>query len=175
MRSVRPLVVDTSVAVAIVRGEPEGSEAARVLAGVTRADVPIVVPSHFWLEFTNTLVRRHGWSGASVLQALHRLDALGFETIEVDRALLILALDASERYGLTAYDAAYLALAVSTDGTLLTLDKALWTAAGTRAMPIGPTRLSEMPAPSEHAITWPNYKGASAFLAKLRAEAARPA
>ena len=31
-----------------------------------------------------------------------------------------------------------------------------------------------MPAPYEHAVTWPNYKGASAFLAKLRAEAARP-
>jgi len=42
---------------------------------------------------------------------------------------------------------------------------------------IGPgivPKLSETPAVYEHDVTWPNYKGASAFLAKLRAEAARP-
>ena len=110
-----------------------------------------------------------------VLQAVHGLDALGFQTVDLDRALLILTIDASERYGLTAYDAAYIALAISLDGSLMTLDAALRAAAGTRAVHVGPPRLSETPMTNEHQVTWPDYKGASAFLAKLRAEAARPA
>ena len=51
-----------------------------------------------------------------MLQAIHDVDALQFETIELDRALLILAMDTSERFGLTTYDAAYLALADSSTG-----------------------------------------------------------
>ncbi len=169
-----PLVVDASIAVAIVREEPGWSDAAAVISHRTDEGGRIVVPSHFWLEATNTLIVRHRLLGADVLRAIHDLDDLVFETIEMDRALLILAMDASERYGLTTYDAAYLALAVSLDGSLLTLDRALRAAAGARALPIGSARLSETPAAYEHVVTWPNYKGASAFLAKLRAEAARP-
>jgi predicted nucleic acid-binding protein len=170
----KPLIVDASIAVAIVREEPEGSDATVVISHRSRQGGSLVVPSHFWLETTNTLIRRHGLSGADALQAIHDLDDLGFETAEMDRPLLVLAMDASERYGLTTYDAAYLALAISLDGSLLTLDRALRTAAGARAVPIGPARLSETPAVYEHDVTWPDYKGASAFLAKLRAEAARP-
>lgn len=169
-----PIVVDASIAVAIVRDEPEGPDAVVVISRRTREGGRIVVPSHFWLETTNTLIVRHRLPGADVLHAIHDLDGLGFETVEMDRALLILAMDAIERYRLTTYDAAYLALAVSLDGSLLTLDRALRTAAGARAVPIGPARLSETPAAYEHDVTWPDYKDASAFLAKLRAEAARP-
>ena len=60
---------------------------------------------------------------------------------------------------------------------LATLDRALARAAGSRARFLGPGdpghRLSEPPAAYEHDVTWPNYKGASAYLSKLRAEAAR--
>jgi predicted nucleic acid-binding protein len=168
-----PLIVDASIAVAIVRHEPEGPDATVVISRGSRDGGRIVVPSHFWLETTNTLIRRHGLSGADALQAIHDLDDLGFETAEVDRALLVLAMDASERHRLTTYDAAYLALAISLDGSLLTLDRALRAAAGARAVHVGPARLSETPAAYEHDVTWPNYKGASAFLSKLRAEAAR--
>jgi len=31
-----------------------------------------------------------------------------------------------------------------------------------------------MPGVYEHPVTWPNYKGASAYLAKLRVQAGRP-
>lgn len=169
-----PIIVDASIAVAIVRDEPQGPDAVVVISRRTGEGGRIVVPSHFWLETTNTLLARHRLPGADVLQAIHDLDGLGFETVEMDRTLLILAMDASERYRLTTYDAAYLALAISLDGSLLTLDRALRTAAGGRAIPTGPAGLSETPVAYEHEVTWPNYKGASAFLAKLRADAARP-
>jgi predicted nucleic acid-binding protein len=175
MNPPRPIVVDASIAIAILLGEPGGSDAEAVITRQTRAGGRVVVPSHFWLEATNPLITRRGWSGADVLHAIHTLDALHFETIDFDRALLVLTLDGSERYRLTMYDAAYLAIANSIDGSLMTLDTALHAAAGPRVVPIGPARLSETPALYEHAVTWPDYKGASAFLAKLRAEAARSA
>jgi len=109
-----------------------------------------------------------------VLQAIHDLDTISFETIPPDRPLLVLALDMGERHGLTAYDSAYLALAVSLDASVATLDASLQAAAGSRAIHIGPPRLSEPTAVSERSVTWPSYKGASEFLAQLRAEAARP-
>ena len=96
------------------------------------------------------------------------------ETTELDRGLVVLAIDLAERHGLSTYDAGYLALAVSMDASIATFDAALRRAAGKRAVRIGPARLSETPAGYEHAVTWPNYAGASAFLAKLRAEAATP-
>jgi predicted nucleic acid-binding protein len=168
------MVVDASVAVAIIRNESEGPVASGIISNRTAEGVRIVVPAHFWLEVANSLIIRRRWAGSRVLQAVHGLDELGFETVDFDRALLVLTIDTSERYRLTTYDAAYLALSISLDGSLMTLDAALRAAAGTRAVHIGSSRLSETPAAYEHAVTWPDYKGASAFLAKLRAEAARP-
>jgi predicted nucleic acid-binding protein len=168
------LVVDASVAVSIVRKEPEAEEAALVIARWTSSGSRLVVPGQFWLEVTNTLIKRQKWAGSRVLQAIRELDDMQLETTELDRGLVVLAIDLAERHGLSTYDAGYLALAVSMDASIATFDAALWAAAGTRAVRIGPARFSETPAAYEHTVTWPNYKGASAFLAKLRAEAARP-
>lgn len=169
----RTIVLDASVAISIARQEPEGAAANAAISQWTRDGVRVVVPSHFWLEVVNALVRRHGWSGADVLRSIHDLDRLRVETVDVDRVLVVLALDLSERHRLSSYDAAYLALAISVDGSLATFDGALWAAAGTRGLRPGAARLSESPAPYEHAVTWPSYKGASAYLAKMRVEAAR--
>jgi len=174
MTEPRPIVVDASVAISIVRVEPEGPDAVAALSQWTRNGARIVVPSHFWLEVVNTLVRRYRWHGDAVLQSIHDLDRLRAETVDLDRAAVVLAIDMSERHRLTAYDATYLALAVALDGSLMTLDAPLRTAAGSRALHFGPARLSEMPAVYEHPVTWPNYKGASAYLAKLRVQAGRP-
>jgi predicted nucleic acid-binding protein len=168
------VVIDASVAIAIARNEPAGAVAGAAIDRWTREGVRIVVPSHFWLEVANVLQRRHRWGGAAVFEAIHELDRLAFETAEVDRPLLLSAIDLSERFGLSAYDAAYLALTDALGGTLFTLDRALRAAAGSRAASPDRHRLSEPPATYEHAVTWPNYKRASAYLAKLRAEAARP-
>jgi predicted nucleic acid-binding protein len=174
MSEPRPVIVDASVAVAILRKEPEGAAAVSLISQWTRDGARMVVPSHFWLEVVNALVGRHRWPGADILQSIHDLDRLRVETVDLDRASVVLVIDVSERHRLTAYDAAYLALAVALDGSLMTLDARLRMAAGTRAIHLGPARLSEVPAVYEHPITWPTYKGASAYLAKLRAEAGRP-
>jgi predicted nucleic acid-binding protein len=170
----RSIVIDASIAISIARGEPSGPAASAAISTWSSSGARVVVPSHFWLEVANALLIRWRWPGEQVLEVIHLLDQMRFDTIDLDRAGLLLAIDISERHRLTVYDATYLALAISMDGSLVTFDAALRAAAGSRALHVGPARLSETPAAYEHDVTWPNYKGASAFLAKLRAEAARP-
>jgi predicted nucleic acid-binding protein len=115
------VVMDASVAIAIVRAEPEGQAAESMISELTMAGTRIVVPSHFWLEVINALLTRRHWTGERVLEAIHALDQFGFETRELDRGLIILSLDIGESHGLTSYDAASVALAMSMDGLVATL------------------------------------------------------
>ena len=167
-----PIILDSSVAIAIVRNEP-GAEALRVAVDQwTVLGRPLLVPSIFWLEVVNALTRRHRYRGLDVLHAVHELDELTITTVESDRAQVLKIIDLVERFGLTSYDASYLALAHLYAGDIATLDLELVRAAGTRAIVLdGRRRLSVASAPYEHDVTWPNYKGASAYLANLRAEA----
>ncbi len=82
--------------------------------------------------------------------------------------MLLLALDAVARHGLSAYDATYLALAEAADAELLTADAALATAAGARARLVGPGRIGESPG-SYAAGPWTDWPGAASYLADLRA------
>ena len=168
----RPIVIDSSVAIALILDEPEAPRVERALGSWTRDARSLVVPSQFWLEVVNRLGRDRGSSGQRMLEAIHRLDTLGIETVEPGRPLLLHVIDRIERHELTAYDAMSLVLAESLDADLATFDRALAAAAGPRAIAFddghGP---HETPAVYEHDVTWPSYKGASAYLAKLRAEA----
>ena len=165
------LVVDASAILAIVRSEPEQHDIEQVLEAHKRAGVLLLAPSGLWLEVMNSLVRRHRWSTEEVIEAFSEIDALRIRIVDLRRSMLLLALDLTERHGLTAYDASYLAIAMAEDADLLTLDRDLALAAGDLAVPIGPPRLHETPAVYEHGVTWPRYKEASAYLAKLRADA----
>jgi predicted nucleic acid-binding protein len=168
------LVVDASAVIAIVRGEAEQADLARILTDRVRARSPLIAPANIWLEIVDSLIRRHRLPSKQVLAAIQRIDSFGVVTVDIDRSLVVLTLDLAERYGLTAYDSPYLALARTEDADLLTLDDDLAIAAGDRAVPIGDDhRLHETPAPYEHEVTWPMYKEASAYLAKLRADALR--
>ena len=168
----RPIVVDSSVAIALILDEPEAPAVERALGSWTREARSLVVPSQFWLEVVNRLGRDRGSSGQRMLAAVHRLDTLGLETLEPGRPLLLHAIDRMERHRLTAYEAMYLVLAESLDADLATFDRALAAAAGPRAMAFDDGHgLHEAPAVYQHDVTWPSYKGASAYLAKLRAEA----
>ncbi len=168
----RPMIIDASAAIAIVLAQENGPAARRHLHDQTRSGARSVVPSHFWLEVANSLVRRHRRTTAEVFEAIYALDRLELETVDLDRPTLLSAIDFAERHGVTPYDAMYLALAHAVDGSLLTFDRALQVAAGSRAILVDDRhRLSETPAAYEHDVTWPDYKAASAYLAKLRVEA----
>lgn len=172
MTATRPVVIDASIALAIILDEPVGLRGEQTLRGWVADDRPILVPGHFWLEVINSLGKASNGSGRRVLAAIHRLDAFGPQTVEPDRPLLLQVIDRAERLNLSAYDAMYLVLAESVDAELATLDRALAAAAGPRAISFDEGHgLHETPAIYERDVTWPSYKGASAYLAKLRAEA----
>ncbi len=175
MRKQPIVVIDASVAVARLRLEHATPVVVSAFRDWARAGTRLVVPSAFWWEVVNALAIGNRYSGDQVLEAIHELETLRIESREADRGQLLLTISAVERFGITAYDAQYLVLAESLIAPLATLDRALARAAGPRALHLGPGatshRLSEEPATYEHAVTWPNYKRASAYLAQLRAEA----
>ncbi|MBA3876192.1 MAG: hypothetical protein C0498_04520 [Anaerolinea sp.] len=172
------IVLDASVAVPLVHREPESDRWRLVAAGWLRENRRIIVPDHFWLEVSNTLIRRHRYGGGAVLEALHLLDEVVAETAVLGRPTLLLAIDRAERFGLSTYDVTYLALAESLDAELATMDRALERAAGPRlASAERPShRLSEEwePYDSSPRVTWPDYSGAASYLSSLRAELRRP-
>jgi predicted nucleic acid-binding protein len=164
----RPLAIDASIGIALVAGEPTRERVRSLLRD--RAASRLLVPFLFWLEVTNALARRHEYPGAAVLDAIHTLDDLDIETIEIDRPELLLVIDAVERHGLSAYDGVYLALAETLDADLATADRRLAAAASGRSIFIG----SGDAIAEEHSRyrprtpTWPSWPEAGAYLAQLR-------
>lgn len=167
----RPVIIDASVAMAIALREPRGNDAISLLRVWSQSRRDRVVPSQFWYELVNGLGRRHGFSGQQIVDAIYQAESFGLRTVNPDRATLMLVVDRVERLGLSAYDALYLALAETLRGDLATFDQRLVTAAGSRAISMDHGhRLHEPGVAYEHEVTWPRYKEASAYLAKLRAE-----
>lgn len=168
----RAIVLDASAAIAFVAMEEYGSRIQGLLSASGAGNRSIIVPPLFWLEVVNALSGRRKWTGAQVLEAIAELDTFDLDTIDQDRALVLLTIDLVERHGLICYDASYLALAIQQDAGLLTLDRQLGAAAGMRCIPLdGGFGPAETAATYERSVTWPDYRGASAFLAKLRADA----
>lgn len=171
------LVIDASVAIGLVRSEATSAEASTALARHRSAGGRLLAPSVMWLEVLNSLGRRHRLPPAAIMEDLAELDAIGIETIELDRPMLLLALDAVARHGLTAYDAAYLALADASDAQLLTADGLLAAAAGDRAILLGGGGAE--PGIRETIAVyrlpgWASWPGAAAYLHELRSRLSTP-
>lgn len=167
----RAVVLDASAALALVRREPAAPTVETALRA-ERVDERRLVPDVFWLEVANVLIRRYGVRTDKVVEALRELDELGVESVGLDRAVLLVALDLAARHGLSAYDASYLALAEVEDARLLTLDRSLAAAAGPRAIQLsgdGPGHLAGATAPYvADPIDWARF---GPYLAELRAAA----
>lgn len=166
-----PVVLDASAAIAMVRREPAGPNVLAFLRASASTGSRLLVPDAFWVELVNVLVRRYSLRSNEVLQAVRDMDDFGFESIRIDRPLLLVAIDLQSRFGLSGYDAVYLALAETEDARLLTLDRGLATAAGSRAVDLpglNRERISEEPAAYGEPIDWAQF---GPYLAQLRAEA----
>jgi predicted nucleic acid-binding protein len=168
------LVVDASVAVAITLQEPKHERAVSVLRERRALGGKLLVPAFFWLEVVNVLAKRYRQPPGRVLEMIVDLENLAIESVALDRPHLLLTIDAMERRSLSAYDAAYLALAESADAQLLTTDRRLAAAAGSRALPIhGGPGIKE--SRESYAESWAAWPGAAAYLKKLRAQVVRQA
>lgn len=172
------IVIDASVAIALVREERQTPVVEAAARGWTARRMAVMVPSHFWAEVVNVLVRRYRLSQADVIDALATLDQLAIETIELDRPTLLLALAPMSQAGLSAYDALYLALAISTESLLATLDRRLADAAGSRAILVAeddPHRLAETRLAdgqeTKRELSWVRSAAVGGYIAELRRRA----
>ena len=70
MTGPRPIVLDASVAMALLIDEPEGTLVGTVLERWTTEMRTLAVPAHFWLEVVNRLAREPRATGADILKAV---------------------------------------------------------------------------------------------------------
>jgi predicted nucleic acid-binding protein len=177
-RDLPPIVLDASVAIAFLVEEEASAGVRQTVRRWVERGERFVVPSLFWLEVINVLGSVHRLPAKTVLESLYHLDDLDIESVETDRMQLLLTLARVERFQVTAYDATYLALAHSLSAKLATLDRGLAQAAGSTFVDPttgdSPRRVGEDHAPYEAEGTWPEFKDAAAFLARIRASARPP-
>jgi len=124
----KPIVIDPSIAATWTLDDEKTETSDKILHEVKSA-YPIT-PALFWHEYRNILVsnvRRGRVSADSIFSLLQGLRDIGIETqvTEDDHLIISLAI----HHNLTAYDAAYLALAINTDAILSTNDRKLARAA----------------------------------------------
>ncbi len=118
----REVVLDASVVLKWFAAEQRGSFEARQLRDDYQAGrLSVVVPSLLFLELLNVAGRRWRWEAKAVAELAEALGDLAFEVS--DPELPSVASWVSR--GLTAYDAAYVALAERREVALITDDDAI--------------------------------------------------
>jgi predicted nucleic acid-binding protein len=128
-------VVDASIAAAWMLPDEQTGATDAVLERLTGA--PALVPSLFWHEARSlflTAERRGRFPPGAAQAAMLRLRLLPIEDRGSGNDQRVLELAAAQE--LTAYDAAYLALAVDEDAALATLDRKLAAAARRQSVPL---------------------------------------
>lgn len=115
----RRAVLDASVVLKWFAAEQRGSVEARQLQAEYQAGrLAVVVPSIFFLELLNVAGRRWRWEAEAVLELEDALVDLALEVGEPDLA----SVASWVTRGLTAYDAAYVAMAEEQRLALVTDD-----------------------------------------------------
>lgn len=130
------VVLDASVVLKWFRSDGEGQvDAARAIRSRFEAGhLRVLVPSLLWLELLNVAVRRWRFTDPQLGQLAKTLGSLGFEVLEPQ-------LPAVARWaaaGLTAYDAAYLAVAEQAGIKLITDDRQIIRCAPELAVALAP-------------------------------------
>jgi predicted nucleic acid-binding protein len=120
---VRECVLDASVVLKWFRAQDEEhlEEAHQVRSRFESGQLRVLAPALLWLEALNVAARQWHWSTEDLEQLADTLPALGI--VIVDPELSAIARWAGR--GLTAYDAAYVALAEQTSTQLITDDARL--------------------------------------------------
>lgn len=128
-------VLDASVVLKWFHSEGEEHvEAARRLRERFEAgELRVLAPPLLWLELLNVAARSWRWSEEQLLQLAAALPELGFELLEPDLSQIA----HWTALGLTAYDAAYVAVADQAGVQLVTDDAEILRTASELAKPIG--------------------------------------
>ena len=116
-------VLDASVALKwFVEDEPLVDEARTVLDAIGEDPAPYAIPELFMNELLAVLARLPGANAERVQKALDLVESLGLARIGNGHELLAAAAGFACDWGLSGYDAVYVALASLTSGVWLTAD-----------------------------------------------------
>jgi predicted nucleic acid-binding protein len=117
----REVVLDASVVLKWFAAEQRGSfEAHELRDDYQTGRLSVVVPSLLFLELLNVAGRRWRWEAEAVVELAEALADLSFEVSEPELS----SVASWVSRGLTAYDAAYVALAETRELSLITDDDA---------------------------------------------------
>jgi predicted nucleic acid-binding protein len=130
----REVVLDASVVLKWFHREGEvHAEAAGALRGDFEAgELRVIAPPILWLEIINVAARRWRWDSSQLEALAASLSELGFELVEPEP-------EAIARWagrGLTAYDAAYVALAARIGGVVVSNDATMRRHAAEAGLPV---------------------------------------
>ncbi|MDQ2882993.1 MAG: type II toxin-antitoxin system VapC family toxin [Actinomycetota bacterium] len=127
----RSLVIDASVALKWVVTEPGSAEAVSLLDEIAAGAVSLLAPEHLGGEVANGLRKRVAQHVLSVEDACTALDAIAHLdlTFVGGAGRWFRCLPAALEWGITAYDALYVLLAVDLDAVLMTADQLLYASA----------------------------------------------
>jgi predicted nucleic acid-binding protein len=131
-------VVDCSVAISWLMPDESSFQASGFFAQQAE-DSTLFIPPLFWYEVANVLARarrRHRLPADKSDQIIAQLSCIGLKTTSVSAADAIAATSHALVHNLSAYDAAYLALAITRQCGLATLDQRLMTAARSHGIPL---------------------------------------
>jgi predicted nucleic acid-binding protein len=136
------LVLDGSAALALLLPDEREAPAARTIRAEFNRANRVLAPLHWFAEVANGIVvaerrkRIFPTEADKLLTALRRLGVAG-DVVPPEDAVAAACLLARQ-HGLTAYDAAYLELALRENAVLATQDNALRRAANASAVPLVP-------------------------------------
>ena len=119
------MIIDTSVAVKWFYEEAETPRALRLFEGIIGHTIRAVVPDLLFYEFANVLKTKGKADRVKTEGTLAVLHELPWTVIEPSQHFMGHALQVAEQYGISVYDASYVALAFEWDVPLITADERL--------------------------------------------------
>lgn len=123
MEEEKILVLDASVAVKWFNVEPLRDKALIIRDRYVNGEVELIAPKLLYYEMANALRYNPRFGIEEVKSALKALEDLGLIIYDFNEKLREEAVELAYRFGITIYDAAYVALAMMQDATLYTADK----------------------------------------------------
>lgn len=123
----RTAVLDTSVVIKWFHRENEEDvdKALLLRQAYLEGALNIIVPDLMFYEFGNFLRHNSGLKPGDQLASIRALWSLGMEIHPIDSILSERMVQLASRYGITAYDAAFVALSQSLSAPLITADRML--------------------------------------------------
>jgi len=123
MEEEKVLVLDATVAVKWFTNEPLRNKALLIRDRYVKGLVDLIAPGLFFYEVANALRYNPRFGIEEVRSALKALEDLGISLYGFEGQLRDTSIELAYRFGITIYDAAYVALAMIRDAVLYTADK----------------------------------------------------